>query len=138
MNTQAITVEIIVHAPLEKVWECWTKDEDIVNWAFASDDWETPASENDLRTGGRFKTVMAAKDKSASFDFTGVYTDVKDHELIEYTMDDGRQVKVEFALVDGGVNITETFEPESINSPEMQRSGWKSILDNFKKYVESK
>ncbi len=26
---------------------------------------------------------------------------------------------------------------ENINSEEMQRGGWQSILDNFKKYAES-
>ena len=135
-----ITVESVIKAPLEKVWEIWTKPEHIVNWAFASDDWEAPAAENDVRTGGRFKTVMAAKDKSASFDFTGTYTNVKNHELIEYDMDgeDARHVKIEFAKVPEGVKVTETFDPENENSAEMQRSGWQSILDNFKKYAEAK
>ena len=42
---------------------------------------------------------MAAKDKSTSFDFAGVYTTVKEHEI--------------------------------------QRSGWQTILENFKKYIEA-
>jgi len=83
---------------------------------------------------------MAAKDKSASFDFTGAYTDVREHELIEYDIDDGRHVKVEFAELsqEGGVKITETFDPENENPKEMQRAGWQAILDNFKKYAEVK
>lgn len=134
----AITVQSVVKAPIEKVWESWIKPEHIVQWAFASNDWEAPAAENDLRVGGKFKTTMAAKDKSASFDFTGAYTDVKEHGVIEYNMDDGRHVKVEFAELPqkGGVKITETFDPESENPKEMQRSGWQAILDNFKKYAE--
>lgn len=146
-----ITVQTIVNAPIEKVWEYWNKPEHITGWAFASDDWEAPHAENDVRVGGKFKTVMAAKDKSTSFDFTGVYTSVKEQELIEYdiglfeehdmikyNIDDGRHVKVEFAKLPDGVRITETFEPEKINSEEVQRSGWQAILDNFKKYVEGK
>lgn len=31
----------------------------------------------------------------------------------------------------------ETFDPEQQNSPEMQRNGWQSILNNFKKAVEA-
>ena len=62
MNQNAITVRTTVNAPLAKVWERWTGPEHIVNWAFASDDWEAPSAENDVREGGRFKTVMAAKD----------------------------------------------------------------------------
>lgn len=135
MNT--ITVRIIVNAPITKVWDCWNKPEHITGWAFASDDWEAPAAENDLRTGGKFKTVMAAKNKNSSFDFTGTYTIVKEHELIEYNMDDGRHVKVEFKETPEGVRLTETFDPEKENTEEVQRSGWQAILGNFKKYVES-
>lgn len=132
----ATTVQTLVNAPVEKVWECWNKPEHITGWAFASDDWEAPAAENDLRVGGRFKTRMAAKDKSAGFDFGGVYTDVKEHKLIEYDMDDGRHVKVEFTKLPQGVEIKETFEPENTFPQEMQRSGWQAILENFKKYAE--
>jgi uncharacterized protein YndB with AHSA1/START domain len=134
----AITVQTLVNAPIEKVWECWNKPEHITGWAFASDDWEAQAAENDLRVGGKFKTTMAAKNKSAGFDFTGVYTSVKEHRLIEYDIEDGRRVKVEFAELPEGIKITETFEPENTFPVEMQRSGWQAILENFKKYTEDK
>jgi len=42
----AITVQTVVNAPMEKVWECWNKPEHITGWAFASDDWEAPTAEN--------------------------------------------------------------------------------------------
>lgn len=133
-----ITVETVVKAPISKVWKYWNKPEHITHWAFASDDWESPVAENDLREGGKFKTTMAAKDRSASFDFTGTYTAIKEHELIEYDMDEAnRHVQVEFSEIPDGVKVTETFDPENENSEEMQRSGWQAILDNFKKYVES-
>lgn len=133
-----ITVQTTVKAPIEKVWEYWNSPEHITGWAFASDDWEAPTAENDLKVGGKFKTKMAAQDGSSSFDFTGVYTKLEEHELIEYTMDDGRKVSVRFESVDGGTKITETFEPERENTEEVQRSGWQAILDNFKKYAESR
>lgn len=136
MQTSPITVETIVQAPLSKVWEAWHKPEHIVNWAFADDSWEAPSAKNDLRTGGTFVTVMAAKDKSAQFDFGGTYTNVKEHEVIEYNLTDTRHVKVLFAETPEGVKITETFDPESENTEELQRSGWQAILNNFKKYVE--
>ena len=132
-----ITVQSVVKAQIDKVWEFWTKPEHIVHWAFASDDWEAPAAENELRVGGKFKTTMAARDKSTSFDFTGAYTIVKEYELIEYDIDDGRNVKVEFTELPEGVTITETFEPENENPEKMQRTGWQAILDNFKKYAEA-
>jgi len=137
MNNKII-VQVVVNAPIEKVWEYWNKPEHIVKWAFAQDDWETPAAENDLQFGGKFKTTMAAKDKSASFDLTGVYTAVEEHKLIEYDMgDSGRHVKNEFTETPEGVKITTTFDPENENPEDMQRSGWQAILDNFKKYTEN-
>lgn len=121
---------------MSKVWECWNKPEHITQWAFADDSWEAPAAENDLRVGGTFKTVMAAKDKSASFDFAGVYTAVQENALIEYDFGD-RHTKVEFMETPEGVKIVETFDPETENPVEMQRQGWQAILDNFKKHAES-
>ena len=131
-----ITVQTVVNASMAEVWEYWNKPEHITGWAFASDDWEAPAAENDLRIGGKFKTTMAAKDKSESFDFTGTYTDIREYELIAYDLDDGRQVRTEFTELPEGVRITESFEPENQYPEETQRSGWQAILDNFKKYVE--
>lgn len=132
-----ITVETSINASLEKVWACWNEPEHITKWAFASDDWSAPHAENDVRTGGTFMTRMEAKDKSAGFDFGGTYTAVKEHELIEYDMDDGRHVKIQFTELPDSVHIMETFDPENENSEDMQRAGWQSILENFKKYVES-
>ena len=139
MNTTdqaTITVEATVNAPVEKVWDAWTKPEHITKWNNASDDWHTPHSENDLRAGGKFNSRMEAKDGSFGFDFWGIYDDVKPNELIAYTLGDGRKVKVVFAGDSGSTKITETFEPETTNPIEMQKGGWQAILDNFKKYTE--
>ena len=130
-----ITVQSIVRAPIVKVWECWTKPEHITHWAFASETWEAPNAENDVRVGGTFKTRMQAKDGSAGFDFEGTYTAVQEHKLIEYDFGD-RHASVGFEETSDGVNVIETFDPESENSIEMQRAGWQAILDNFKHYVE--
>jgi len=133
----AITVETTVQAPVAKVWDYWNQPEHIKQWAFASDDWHVPASENDLRTGGKFSTTMAAKDGSFSFDFGGVYTQVKEHKLIEYTLGDERKVSILFSSIGDATKIVETFEAEDTHSVEMQQSGWQAILDNFKKYTEA-
>lgn len=132
-----ITIETIINAPIETVWKYWTQPEHITQWCFASDDWEAPHAENDVRVGGGFKTTMAAKDKSTSFDFSGKYTAVKDKEMMEYVLDDGRVVSVFFQETDNGVKVIETFEAEDENSLEVQQAGWQAIMDNFKFYTES-
>jgi len=137
METTTIRVEAGIHAPLEKVWKFWTLPEHITKWNSASDDWHTPRAENDLRTGGKFLTRMEAKDGSFGFDFGGVYDQVITHELIAYTMGDGRKVKVDFSSNGKETRVIETFDPESENSHELQRDGWQAILNNFKKYAET-
>jgi uncharacterized protein YndB with AHSA1/START domain len=132
-----ITVQNNINAPIETVWECWTNPEHITKWNNASDDWHTPYAENDLRTGGRFKSTMASKDGTMSFDFEGEYTLVEQNEAIEYVMADGRKVEISFAATPSGVAVIESFDPETENSEEMQQGGWQAILNNFKKYVES-
>ncbi len=132
-----ITVHTVVNAPLQRVWESWNEPKHITGWAFASADWHVPYAENDLQGGGSFKTTMAAKDGSNSFDFEGTYTEVRPYELITYVMSDGRRVRVTFEEVDGGVSVTEVFDPEIENPLELQRTGWQSILNNFKTYTES-
>lgn len=137
-NTTPITVETVVNAPVAKVWHCWTTPACIMQWNSAQDDWHTPKATNDLREGGTFTARMEAKDGSMGFDFGGTYTTVVDHREIAYTMEDGRKVQIVFDEKDGKTHIAETFDAESENSPEMQRAGWQSILDNFKKYTEAR
>lgn len=76
MEKTKITVEATVHKPIEKVWEIWTTPKHIMEWNSAQDDWYTPSAVNDLRVGGSFSSVMAARDGSAQFDFSGVYDEV--------------------------------------------------------------
>ena len=133
----AITVETVIKAPVEKVWKFWSEPKHITQWCSASDDWHAPYAENDSRLNGKFKTTMAAKDGSTSFDFGGVYTNVQSNQVIEYIMDDGRKAKITFSGNGTQTKITETFEAEDINPIEMQRGGWQAILDSFRKYTES-
>ena len=137
MNQPAsLTVKTLVNAPIEKVWMFWTVPNHITRWTFASSDWHAPFAENDLRVGGKFKTTMAAKDGSVSFDFEGIYSEVEQHNKIAYVLADGRQVEISFEDADGKTLVTEVFDPEDQNPLDLQETGWQAILDNFKKYAE--
>ncbi len=131
-----ITVQVTVNAPVEKVWEAFTRPEHIKNWNSASPDWHTPNAENDLAPGGVFVYRMEAKDGSSGFDFNGVYDTVKTNELIAYTIGDGRKVSVTFIPDELNTKVTETFEAENTNPAEMQKEGWHAILNSFKAYTE--
>lgn len=136
-SNNKITIETTVNAQVEKVWENWTDPIHIVNWNNASEDWHTTRAENDLKPGGKFLSRMEAKDGSFGFDFGGTYDKVRPNELIEYTMGDGRKVQITFHGNGNETKIEETFDAENTHPVEMQRNGWQSILDNFKKYTEA-
>lgn len=133
-----IAIETKVKSPVSRVWEYWSNPEHVTKWCAASEDWHAPRATNDLKTGGKFMTRMEAKDGSFGFDFAGVYDAVVEHELIEYTLEDERRVITEFGSIGDETQVKQKFDPESENSEEMQRDGWQSILDSFKKYVESR
>src|SRR6478672_10556378 len=136
-NKTRITVETTVNAPIQKVWDYWTKPEHITKWNAASDDWHTPWAENDLRVGGKFKNRMEAKDGSFGFDFEGIYDQVIPNQEITYTLGDGRKATTWFAEQGGKTHLTTTFDSETQNDPEFQKQGWQAILNNFVKYVEN-
>ena len=129
-----ITVSIKVKGSIEQIWDYFTNPEHIIHWNFASEDWYCPSATNDLFVENRFNWRMEAKDGSFGFDFTGHYTNIVKHQLIEYRLDDDRFVSVQFIERADGVELVETFEAESENSIELQTIGWQAILDNFKKY----
>ena len=132
-----LTVEAMVNAPVAKVWEYWSTPAHIMKWNSASPDWHTPKAENDLREGGSFVSRMEARDGSMGFDFGGIYDTVKKHEVIAYTMGDGRKVRVDFTADGNKTKVVEVFEAEETHSLEMQQGGWQAIMDSFKSYTES-
>ena len=137
LEKTVITVGAEINAPVEKVWEFWTDPKHIIHWNNASDDWHTPKAENDLRVGGKFLSRMEARDGSTGFDFTGVYSKVEPLRQIEYTLEDDRTVQISFAADGDKTTVTETFEAEQENTLELQQFGWQSIVNNFKRYVET-
>ena len=133
-----ITVETVVAAPLKEVWDAWVTPDHITQWNFAIDEWCCPRAQIDLKVGGRFNYRMEAKDGSVGFDFEGVFTTVAPQQSVHFELGDDRLVTIEFKQAASRTLIAETFEAEDENSAEQQRQGWQSILNNFKRYVESR
>ncbi|MEO7014288.1 MAG: SRPBCC domain-containing protein [Dokdonella sp.] len=133
-----ILVETLVKSDAETVWNAWTDPEDIKQWNAASDDWHTTSSRVDLQVGGEMSSRMEAKDGSIGFDFTASFTKIELHRLIEFNLEDGRHVRVEFLREANGVRVREAFDADPQNAPDMQRQGWQAILDNFTRHVEAK
>jgi uncharacterized protein YndB with AHSA1/START domain len=132
-----IVVSTVVQAPIDEVWRAYTTPEEIKLWNTASPDWHTTSATVDLRPGGKFSSRMEAKDGSFGFDFAGEYTNVVQHQLIEYAFGE-RVASVEFVEGVGGVTVRVTFDGELTHSEEQQRTGWQSILESFARHVKGK
>ncbi len=132
-----ITIETLVHAPINLVWDTWNSPNHVVHWNHASDDWHSPKADNNFVVGGKFVYRMEAKDNSFGFDFSGTYEEIVDKKRVVTRLDDNRLVKTEFYVENDSVRIVETFEAEDQNSIELQREGWSAILNNYKLYTES-
>ena len=135
--TSPITISATVAAPIEQVWQLWNDPQAITQWNAASDDWHTPRAENDLRVGGILLSRMEAKDGSWGFDFKGTYTAVQEHAHIEYVLEDGRKVQINFEPQENQTLVTETFDAEETHPRDFQEAGWQAILNSFKKYAET-
>src|SRR5690606_10502783 len=121
-----VTVQTTVKATAQKVWNTWNEPSHIIQWNTASPDWHTPRAENDLRSGGNFRHRMEARDGSTGFDFEGTYDKVEPFSLIEYTISDGRKVRTVFESNGNSTIIRQSFDTETENSIETQRSGWQA------------
>ncbi|CAH0999160.1 hypothetical protein LEM8419_00457 [Neolewinella maritima] len=135
MATAQLTASTTVPASPSETWHYYTESEHVINWNFASEDWHCPAAVNDLRVGGEFKITMAAKDGSMSFDLQGTYDEVEPTTHIAYTLENDRQVRVDFKQADSGTTVTVKFDPDDSNNHDQQQQGWQHILDNFRTYV---
>ncbi|MGD9711888.1 MAG: SRPBCC domain-containing protein [Thermomicrobiales bacterium] len=137
MSATTLHVEATIDAPVAKVWEYYNDPERITAWNSASEDWHTPTSRNDVRTGGSFSHRMEARDGSQGFDFEGTYDEVVDLKKIAYTMTDGRHATVDFEDLGGSTRVAIDFDPENEFPQEFQQEGWQAILDAFKTYTEA-
>jgi len=135
--TTKITITASIKAPIKKVWDYWTKPEHITQWNFASEDWQCPKAENELKAGGKYMARMEAKDGSFGFDFEAVYDVVEENKELTYTMGDGRKATTLFKSKGAETTVTTTFDAETQNPVEMQQQGWQAILNHFKQYTES-
>jgi hypothetical protein len=80
---------------------------------------------------------MESTDGKYGFDFSGRYTKIIDQKEINYELEDSRNVIIEFIRNDNKVIVRETFDADNQNSLELQKTGWQSILNNFKLVLES-
>ncbi len=133
-----LTVKTKIYAPIETVWDALTNTKHIQQWNFAHESWHCPKAVNKLAVGGMFSYRMEAKDGSAGFDLEGKFDKIEAPSELEYTLADGRKVKVSLEpTTKSRILVVQSFEAEESNSLEDQQKGWQSTLDNLNAYAQN-
>lgn len=136
--TDFITLKETIAASPERVYDAFITPEDLLQWHRASEDWTTPHAITDPQVGGRFNIGFGDPNGEHSFDFTGSYSALDRPRHIAYSIDDGRQVTIDFEETDDNATlVTWKFEPENVFPAEMQTQGWMAQLTNLKRYLEN-
>lgn len=130
-----LKAEVLIKAPIQKVWELWTDPHHIAKWNTISEKWHTPRVENDFRIGGKLFLRMETLDGKEGFDYKCTYDDIIENEKISHTNTDGRKTTTVFIQTGEGVKLLETFEPEQQTPLDIQQQFCLSILEHFKTYV---
>ena len=141
----SITIERVINAPIDRVFDAFINPEDLVNWHHAGEGWQTPYAEVDASVGGKIKIAYADADGKVQFDLDAVYEEIERPTRLAYRLglvdlvdDDDRLVTVDLEEVDGGTKVRLEFDIEHINSKDLQREGWTQHIDNLQSYLENK
>lgn len=125
-----------IAAPPERVYQAFTRSEDLIRWFSAGGGWTTPYAESEARPGGRLKIGFEDPAGTNSFDFLASYTRLEEPGLVEYVLDDQRRVSVELKAAGDGTEVSWRFDAEGAHSREQQQEGWQNMLDNLARYLE--
>lgn len=119
-HTEDIIVKRIIDAPVEMVWDAWTKPEHIKMW-WGPKDFTSPTCEVDLREGGKFLFCMHAPDYLGGEDSysAGTYEKIVALERLEFTQ----------SMADKDGNI---IDPVSVGMPETFPKETRTVV-SFKK-----
>jgi len=78
-----LVLSLVLDAPREKVWRCWTEPELLKQW-FTPAPWTTPHAELDVRPGGSNLVVMRSPEGEET-PHRGVYLEVMPFEKLVFT-----------------------------------------------------
>lgn len=140
-----LTLERTFNAPIELVWEAWTRPEHIALW-WGPKGMETKVLEHDFKVGGKWKYVMSMPDGN-EFIADGVYSEIVElKKIVSSANFKPMTVGVEIqALFEENGNKTKfTFNcvhPTEEYCKQQEKmgfyNGWGSTFDRLDNYVDT-
>lgn len=140
---ETITIERMIDAPIQRVFEAFVTPEDLVKWHNAGEGWQTPYAEVDAQVGGKITIGYADPEGKVVFDFTAYITELECPTRLAYRLGmeeviagDDRMVTIDFTKVGFGTKVVLELEIEMINDIELQRHGWTAHIDHLQALLE--
>jgi uncharacterized protein YndB with AHSA1/START domain len=141
--TESFTVTRTFAAPVQLVWDAWTKPEHFAVW-FGTEAVEVPLDSVtlDVRTGGALKATMLIPG-GPTINWEGEYTQVDPLKRIEFTLSDnpgevpGIPVVAVFTEVDGGTEVSLTQDRGDFGDEQVAATvaGYNSFFDSLERVV---
>jgi uncharacterized protein YndB with AHSA1/START domain len=143
MNTavrdDVLSMERLIPAPPQKVFELWTDPEKLVKW-WGPEGFAIPAHALDVRPGGSWRTTMKSPDGSL-FTVSGIYRTIDPPRRLVFTWawDDDKgtrchetEVTVMFHAAPGGTRLTLVQQRfETVDARDNHIKGWTSSFEKL-------
>ena len=140
---RVLTLKRTFDAPIELVWEAWTRPDHIANW-WGPKGMKTKIVEHDFRVGGRWKYTMAMPDGS-EFIGEGIFSQIVQLQKISSSanfrpMTEGVEIQALFEKNGGKTNfIFSVVHPTEEYCKQQERmgfyNGWGSTFDRLADFV---
>jgi uncharacterized protein YndB with AHSA1/START domain len=138
-QNRRLELRSFVNAPIDRVFEAWTKPDLIMKW-FAPGSILVPRASADPRVGGRYEIEMHGNmdGQVKSRVVSGTYRKVVPNEMLQFTWawqdsdEPASVVTVQLVERDGGTEVTLTHEQFSTaHARDRHALGWKGCLQNL-------
>lgn len=143
IEKRTLTLERILDAPLQLVWDAWTQPDHIAKW-WGPPGMETTVLKHDFKEGGEWEYAMKMPDGS-DFIADGKYAKIEELKLIESSanfkpMTEGVTIQANFtALDDKTVFVFKVIHPTEEYCKQQEEmgfyNGWNSTFERLNSYL---
>ncbi len=142
MASDTVIASRVIKAPIERVWQAWTRPEEITHWFVAKPSLKTKVIQMDVKIGGKTRL----KFPGAAGEYTWTYVeidepskmviDILDFSFAEYPDGNGGICNIDLEDLGGKTRVTISGKLPDESMREMAEKGWSFTLDNLNKYLK--
>jgi uncharacterized protein YndB with AHSA1/START domain len=155
VSEDAVVIERTFDAPVDLIWQMWTKPEHFKNW-YGPKGFTVPVAEMDVRVGGKRLICMTSPDGSMKMWTIGEYTEIVPNERFVYTespsdengnvvspsamgMPDGYPATTEITVLleDLGGRTKMVMTHAGVPADSGAGGGWEQAFDKLTDHIET-